>query len=492
MATNANAYTRNKSKYVKTPPWKVEVKPITKFLIEAGIIDCDPLSQRPDVENLEKSQGIIRSILLGYDICEIALRTMDKTKLNVTYEYRSIDGGHRKRAILKFFNNRFKTGPKTVVWVDGEDEPLDQSDLLYSELDPRVQEKFLKYDLRFVIYGKEMTDAQAGETFRLRNETTPVNHQEMLNSYEDNVVAELVRETARVIQTKNNTSHQLFTLIRNSKDETVPLYWQKGKYNRLVFDMFVARILLMIIKNNGATTTSDSELNDMYIKLGDPIEGEWVSNPEKKVAAQKALKKALDFILSMAETRKRMFGGAGLIWREAIMLSRLYFYFDKQYGSTWVIKDNMLFFEHFKKTLDSFIGKNPTHLEIVYGKRTKAEAMSKHLAVFNHKEKIENTVQWFVEALSVPFEMIGLVVKDKIRGLSKEERETLWLKQGKKCYVTEAALSFENAVAAHIIPHEMGGKTDITNIVIVDKKINAQMGSQNLEMYKTAWRMANR
>jgi hypothetical protein len=38
----------------------------------------------------------------------------------------------------------------------------------------------------------------------------------------------------------------------------------------------------------------------------------------------------------------------------------------------------------------------------------------------------------------------------------------------------------------------MGGKTDITNIVIVDKKINAQMGSQNLEMYKTAWRMANR
>jgi hypothetical protein len=230
----------------------------------------------------------------------------------------------------------------------------------------------------------------------------------------------------------------------------------------------------------------------MYIKLGDPIEGEWVSNPEKKVAAQKALKKALDFILSMAETRKRMFGGAGLIWREAIMLSRLYFYFDKQYGSTWVIKDNVLFFDHFKKTLDSFIGKNPTHLEIVYGKRTKAEAMSKHLAVFNHKEKIENTVQWFVEALSVPFEMIGLVVKDKIRGLSKEERETLWLKQGKKCYVTEAALPFEDAVAAHIIPHEMGGKTDITNIVIVDKKINAQMGSQNLEMYKTAWRMANR
>jgi hypothetical protein len=484
MAATANAYTR---RYVKTPIWKIEIKPISKFLIEAGIIDCDPLSQRPDVESLEKMQGIINSVLLGYDICEIALRTMDKTKSNVSYEYRSIDGGHRKRAILKFFNNRFKTGPNTVVWIEGEDEPLDQSDMLYTELDPRVQAKFLKYDLRFVIYGREMTDAQAGQTFRLRNETTPVNHQEMLNSYEDNLVAELVRETARVIQTKNNTPHQLFTIIRNSKDEVVPLFWQKGKYNRLIFDTFVARTLLMIIKNDGATTTSDSELNDMYINLGDPITGEWVGNPEKKAAAQKALKKALDFILTMAETRKRMLGGAGLIWREAVMLSRLYFYFDKQYGPTWVVKDNALFFEHFKLTIDSFIAKHPTQLEIVYGNRTKAEAMSKHLAVFNHKGKIENTVQWFVQALGVPFETIGLVVKDKIRGLSKDERVTMWLKQDKKCYVTETPLPFEDSVAAHIEPHELGGKTDASNIVIVHKKINAQMGSQNLEMYKKAY-----
>ena len=89
--------------------------------------------------------------------------------------------------------------------------------------------------------------------------------------------------------------------------------------------------------------------------------------------------------------------------------------------------------------------------------------------------------------LSVPFEAIGLIVKDKVRGLSRDERTTLWLKQGKKCYVTNKPLDFEDAVGAHVVPHEMGGKTDMSNIVIVDKKINAQMGSQNLEMYKKAW-----
>ena len=127
------------------------------------------------------------------------------------------------------------SGELHKVWIDEEKEPLDQSGLLYSELDPRVQEKFLKYDLRFVVYGKEMTDAQAGQTFRLRNETTPVNHQEMLNSYEDNLVAKFVRETSRIIPTMNNTPHKLFTFITNSKHEVVPLLWQgeKHKFNRL-------------------------------------------------------------------------------------------------------------------------------------------------------------------------------------------------------------------------------------------------------------------
>ena len=468
----------------RVPSWKMELKTIAKFLVESGIIDCNPVGQRLDVGSTRKKQGIIRSILTGNDICELALRHMDKNIPGVTHEYRSIDGGHRKRAILEFTAGKFKTGSDTFVFIDGT--LVDISDKKYSELPPEVQKIFLDYELRFVIYGKEMTDAQAGETFRLRNESTAINHQEMLNSYEDNLVAKVVRETARTILQINNTPHQLFTLQLNVKDEIKAVYWQP-KPTRLINDEFVARFLCAILKNQGVTTAGDGELEDMYIRFGDPIEGEWVTDPSKQVAAEKALKKGLDFILQYAETRKRNNGSAGLTLREGVMLTRLFVYFEKEYGSTWMIKDYQAFYEHFKPTLDSFIGNNPTQLELVYTDRTKAEAMKGHLGVYDVQIKIENTVQWLIEALDVPFELMGLITKDKIRGISNNERETMWLNQGKKCYVTGLPLLFADAVGAHIVPHELGGKTEPSNIVIVDKRINAQMGSQNLELYKKAY-----
>ena len=468
----------------RIPSWKTELKSIAKFLTEVGIIDCNPIGQRLDVGSLSKKQGIIRSILFGNDICELALRHMDKEKYGVTHEFRSIDGGHRKRAIQEFYNGKFRTGSNTVVYIDGI--PVDISDLSYSELPSEAQKLFLDYNLRFVIYGKEMTDAQAGLTFRLRNESTAINHQEMLNSYEDNLVAKLVRETARSIPQINNAPHQLFTLQKNAKDEIRGVYWQP-KPTRLIYDEFVARFLCALLKKQGVTTAGDGELEDMYVRLGDPIEGEWVKDPSKQIAAEKVLKKALDFILQYTETRKRNCSGAGLTLREAVMLTRLYVHFEKQYGSTWVIKDFQEFYEHFKITLDSFIGSEPTQLDLVYTDRTKAEAMKGHLGVYDVQFKIANSVEWLIQALGVPFELMGLVTKDKVRGIDKNLRETLWLKQGKKCYVTGLPLDFADAVGAHIIPHELGGKTDASNVVIVHKTINAQMGSQNLELYKKAY-----
>lgn len=470
---------------LKTPKWRIEVKTIAKFLVEAGIIDCDPIGQRPDLESLKKKQGIIKSILTGNDICEIALRHMDRTQNDVTYEFRSVDGGHRKRSIIEFANNKFKTGDDVIVWVD--DNPVDVSDKFFNQLPEEVQKMFHDYQLRFVIYDKAMTDAQAGEVFRLRNESTQVNHQEMLNSYEDNLVAKLVRETARSIRLLNTMPHQLFTLQTNSKNEIRAIYSQV-KPSRLVFDEFVARFLCAILKSEGVTSAGDQELEDMYVRLGDPVNGEWVKNPSKQIAAEKELKKGLDFILQCAEARKSLFGGAGLTHREAVMLTRLYVYFNEQYGSTWVIKDCKTFFGHFKTTLDTFIGANPTQTDLVYnGTKIKAEAMKKDLGHHENIVRVKNSVTWFLDALNVPFEMIGLVVKDKTRGISRAERETLWLKQDKKCYIKGEPLDFEDSVGAHIIPHELGGKTDITNIVIIDKKLNAMMGSQNLEVFKKAW-----
>lgn len=479
-----------------TPKWETKLTPISQFLLEIGIIELDPVGQRLDMDHLPKKQGIIRSILTSQDICEIALRHMDKSKGEVIYQYRSIDGGHRKRAIYEFFTGKFRTGPKTIVFIDGE--MVDVSNMYYAELPEKVQKVFLDYKLRFVIYDKSMTDEQAGETFRLRNLSTNVNHQEMLNSYEDNLVAKLVRETSRVIPRLNNVPHILFTMHKNSKNEIRSVYFQKAP-ERLSHDEFVARLLCMIIKNQGLSTCSHDEIEDMYVTYGHPEDGLWAQDPALAKRHKAELKTALDFILSYAEVRKRANGSAGLTNIEAVMISRFYMYMTGLYGkyvANWKIYSMDNFYTQFKIVFDSFVGKNPSgrRLEVVYGNRTKAEAMKKFLAAFDNLSKVQHSLKWLFDEfdeLGITHGDLGIVIKDKNRILSREEKETMWLKQNRKCWISDNDLKFEDAVAAHIIPHEEGGATTPDNIVIVHKDLNSKMGSINAHLYKEMYQQLN-
>lgn len=467
----------------KTPVWQTKLTSIAQFLVDIGLIELDPVGQRLDMDSLTKKQGIIRSILSGQDICEIALREMDTGP----YKFRSIDGGHRKRGIFEFFTNKFKTGPNTFCYID--DTVFDVSGMFYSELPKEVIEFFKKYTLRFVIYDKSMTDEQAGETFRLRNLSTNVNHQEMLNSYEDNLLAKYVREISRIIPRLDNKPHQLFSIHMNSKGEIKPIYFQKAS-ERLSHDEFVARLLCLIIKDKGLTTSSFDELEDIYVTYGHPETGIWAKDSSVAKKHQNELKAALDFILNYAEVRKRNNGSAGITNIEAVMLSRFYINLSKEKGKNWKVNNWQKFYQGFKTTFDSFVGKNPnasTALDYVYGTRTKAEAMKKHLAVFDVEYKVINSLTWLLEELEIKGlypNNLGIIITDKVRGLSQDERETMWLNQDRKCFISDEFLPFEDSVAAHIEAHADGGKTVRENIVIVHKELNTKMGSMNLLDYK--------
>ena len=139
------------------------LNPISKEQIE-----CDPVGQRPDVESLSKKQGIIDTLIRGFDFGELKLRTL----LNNIFAYRSIDGGHRKRAIRDFINNKFKTNKNTFCYVDGVIVPV--GNMFYKDLPIAVKEMINAYKMRFTIYGANMTDEQAGEIFRRTNITTDV------------------------------------------------------------------------------------------------------------------------------------------------------------------------------------------------------------------------------------------------------------------------------------------------------------------------------
>jgi len=165
------------------PTWKLETMTLASFLKMSSRIDTDPIGQRPPVDTSDKSkkhepsksQGIIASILYGFDIGEISIV---RNNAGEVYPFESIDGGHRKRAIIRFINNKFPIH-SSIPEVGGK---------FFSELSDDVREKFLNYQIRLVTYSS-MSNLEKGATFRKRNFSTSVNHQEMLNSYGRTAVA---------------------------------------------------------------------------------------------------------------------------------------------------------------------------------------------------------------------------------------------------------------------------------------------------------------
>ena len=103
--------------------WKLREISIASFHsmlspISTERIDCDPVGQRPDVESMSKKQGIIDTVIRGYDFGELKLRKLIKS-IDNHYSMRSIDGGHRKRAVRDFIENKFKTNRSTIAYING-------------------------------------------------------------------------------------------------------------------------------------------------------------------------------------------------------------------------------------------------------------------------------------------------------------------------------------------------------------------------------------
>ena len=103
---------------------EMSIEQFSSHLSDASFskIDTDPVGQRPDIESMSKREGIINVIFRGYDFGELKLRTLTEPIRQATaFKYRSIDGGHRKRAIRDFIANKFKTGSYTATYINGEE-----------------------------------------------------------------------------------------------------------------------------------------------------------------------------------------------------------------------------------------------------------------------------------------------------------------------------------------------------------------------------------
>ena len=418
-------------------------------------IDCQPVGQRLPIQQhaLEKAQGIIQTILDGHNIGQITLAIID----SLDFDYESIDGGHRKRHIWEFYNDKFK--------VNGQ---------RFKDLSKKQQDNFLNTELSFVFYDA-LTVAIKGLIFRNLNKTTDVNHMEMLNSFGDIPIANLIRETTRTVSQVDNASHILFDFHFSPKTPGKMIFQYVAFNNdRLRQDAMVARIVFRYTQEELLGGSSDAQLEAMYNS----------SFSEADIAAlEKKVKAHLDFLRKCASYRKQKYS-KGLSQQEFKTLSLIWLYLLDTYKA-FKIKDHEIFYKAFKKAFDKLMGSDYEKQKPAFKWDKEArfinEAFKNYLGAPHHNEKTKQVVRWLLQEFD-PEKVI--TIQDPQRSASRSQKEAKLSQQDFKCAVDSKDLDWKDAVAAHMFAHTHGGLTVMDNLAMVRSTHNTDMGGVSVEEYK--------
>ena len=535
MTTIKSRGIRREREHSKAADWSAAEWTIQELLQRKDIIDPDPLGQRLPVEfklagkqHPSKYQSIIDELLYGSgDISEfkfhydgpgaLAAPDQGESSLSAVVELKQtesgtveklsfwdnavenlkdrkarglddsrdrimlevIDASNRTRAILKFKNDEF---------------PLWGTNTYFSDLLPATREHFLKTRLRIVIY-KNLSPAEKGKLFRSTNTVTPVNHAEMLNSYGDMPIANMIRNLSRTVLGACNLPHALFEChmkdSKNGEEEVLRYKHVEFDNKRLKIDEAVGRIAFRCFKGETLGTSSNEELEAFY---------EDTSLGEKQCAElQKKVEKCLDFIRDVS-INKRMFKKKNVTFKEFTMLSRLYFYWLQTKGEYKITRWDE-FTRQFILAMNAFYHKTPSKYakEIVYNKaddggRLRHEAFGGYLGDHKTSFKINDTVDWFLhefdENKAGGITFIADLDKqrqlDTRRCFSRADIDAMLAKQGWKCAIDGLKLDAEDAVGGHIIAHSKGGQTTMNNLIAIHRCHNIAMKTMTADEYRAS------
>lgn len=500
---------------------------MTVFQYNNGINDetynIDPVGQRLSTDNSQnlKAQYICESILDGSDIGEISYRVYDRVNKRtgrVERIYEIIDGSHRSRAINKFISGKIRLpkDSKVVVTLENGDR-IPIAGLAYKDLPQELKEFFNKYKLRFCFY-RNASAKQAAKLFQNKNNSTSVNHQEMLNSNSENLVAIAVRELARIIPNHESqySMHELFRerlIVKGvSAGEKKPMYLSYPN-KRLCYDEFVAIQLIYAI-NNGLTKASYEDLEDLYTNFGDEDTGIFVEDKKKLQTTVERVTECLDFLVKVGQAYVNEVSTKGMSLDRVVMASR-YFWWLKSQGKEFKLSDSTIFVKVLVGALNALVGRpgsaavppsdkwistyvDAKKFQLALGEPIPVSSkMREWMTGYNADgERVTQTVLWLEEAMQDYCEQhqlnsIGLTFKDSVRGFSFALKEAALARQNFRCWVDDQPLSIDDAEAAHIVPHTDGGKTVLANCAMVRAKYNKSMGSTNAREWRHMWREAN-
>ena len=422
--------------------------------------DCQPVGQRLPVASKDNSKGvgIIKTRLqesVGGSGMSLGTITLMLLSGGSRYVYESIDGGHRKRNLWDYLNNKIKVNGK-----------------FFSELPKEEQDAFLDSPLTFDIY-QPLDAAKKGHIFRTLNKTTDVNFIEMLNSYGDIPIANYIRETVRLVKQIDNDFHPLFDFTFNAKNE--PSYtYLKFDNDRLKQDHAFARLVYRWVRHPKQLLggSSDTAIEEMYEDPDLTIK----DIPVAKIKAH------LTFLQKMAMHRKKYHKG-GLTQHDFKAMSYLYFYLVDTYGS-FEIPDYEVFYQAYGEANGALMNKDGEFVDVIHKPSGyNIHVMySKYIAAPWDGKKISTAIAYLVGQMGDLEKIIE--TRDSNRSFSVNEKEAKLAEQGFVCAIDGKSLQWKDAHAAHIVAHANGGRTVYSNLAMVRACYNTEMGTMNLNQYK--------
>ena len=432
-------------------------------------IDCEPVSQRLEVNQQDseggkfgKSQKIIEAVLLGVHFGMLTLKVVSDENGNKRYTYESIDGGHRKRAVRDYVDGKFPAY-----------DPVLKEVVYYSQLSVETKKLWDETVIVVTLY-TNLTNAEQGEIFRLINTTTPVNHQEKLNSYGEILIASVIRETVRTVHNIVSTPHDLFEQTRTGAYKFIA-----PDNHRLRLEELVARIYYLYYNGGKIGPCDNSRLEEMYAQV----------DPKDVPRLKKKVDKHLDFLLDMATVSKH-WNTSLMGWKELLSLVRVYLWLNATHGNNWRMDKPDEFYRKFKEIFNEY-SKDVynEHEEIFNAEFESANSSVKDIfnaycTCYDSQEKQDQLMKWIMDPSRFDIEEY-IMVKDPKRTLGRATHEAILSAQQYKD-AEGNDLTMSEAEGGHNEAHAKGGKTTVDNITMVRKKDNRDRGTLSDAQWEAA------
>jgi hypothetical protein len=447
-------------------------------------IDVNPVHQRPQrgaaSGSIEKSIGIIKSLLVKKQSPGLITLNYISSAEYGDYKYESLDGGHRKRAIIDYLNKKFKVDDK-----------------LFTELSPNEQKAFRDIKLPFCIYN-DLTGPEKAGIFRDVNTTTSVNEQEKRNSTGNLPIATIIRNTVRP---DNVETHKLFDRNIIKKTGRITQEWKYLSFTNdaLKQEEWLAR-LYFYAKVGKIVSCDQSDLDKLY--NDNPTQNE-VDVLTSKV------QKVLNFVHLMTVQRLSHAGVGGekkmrMDIKEANMFVRLWFDLNAKYNLDLrgvdfkTIKNSTVtdFYDAVRGVMTDIISHYKD--KFIYGNfdsrnyngdQTIGVKFENNLTEYRY-DNIHATMLFPVEVvLSVINPTDYLKLRDSTRLVSPIQKEDMLFKNNWKCERTGIDLKWSEAEGDHEIPTaagiEAGGVTAPHNLQVVSKTYNRVKSDKMPDQYNS-------